>query len=559
MRLTFSVLLLAVMPSSGLTQAEAERLNPADGVSDDGFGYSVSVFGNHALVGMPLDDEAGFASGAAYVFERTSAGWVEVAKLTASDANSGDLFGWSVSLHGERALIGAYSHAQNAGAAYLFQRTLSGWTEVAKLTASDAAPIDVFGIAVSIEGDRVLIGAAGVDQQPITECGAAYLFEYQGGIWVEVGKIFASDPAAGDSLGISVSLSGDTALLGSYNDDVQGNDSGSAYVFVRTPNGDWGPFETAKLTPSDPAAGDRFGGSVSLDGGVAVVGSAFDDDFIFDSGAAYVFERVGAGTWGPHETVKLHASDGTFGDEFGCGVAVRGDKILVGAHEGLGFSPGAAYLFERASDGTWGPYESLRWLASDGELDDGFGFAVSLSEQLALIGAPREDDLGSDAGAAYVFTAVPALSYCFGDGSGSTCPCGNSAGPGEGCANSSSLGGVLAAEGSSSASADDLTLQASQLLPAQPCLLFAGESPVNGWAGVPFGDGLRCAGFQVVRLGVQVPDASGGARFGPGLGPGPGWSAGDVRYFQVWYRDPVGSPCGAGFNLTNGLEVVFGP
>jgi len=149
--------------------------------------------------------------------------------------------------------------------------------------------------------------------------------------------------------------------------------------------------------------------------------------------------------------------------------------------------------------------------------------------------------------------------YCFGDGSATFCPCGNLGGGGEGCANSSGAGATISAEGSSSVGADDLVFQGDGLLPGQPALLFAGLNAVNNGDGVIFGDGLRCAGGSVVRLGVRQPDANGAATWGPGLGAQGGWQPGDTRRLQIWYRDPNGSPCGTGFNLTNGHELVFLP
>ena len=151
----------------------------------------------------------------------------------------------------------------------------------------------------------------------------------------------------------------------------------------------------------------------------------------------------------------------------------------------------------------------------------------------------------------------PGTLFCSGDGTGSSCPCANPGVAGTGCANSSGGGALLLSSGSSSTLADDLGFAASGLLPNQPALLFAGLNAVNGGAGTLFGDGLRCAGGNVVRLGVRVPDANGDAAWGPGLGAAGGWGAGDVRRFQAWYRDPQGSPCGTAFNLSNGVEVSF--
>ncbi len=149
-------------------------------------------------------------------------------------------------------------------------------------------------------------------------------------------------------------------------------------------------------------------------------------------------------------------------------------------------------------------------------------------------------------------------SYCSGDGSATPCPCGNVGDPGAGCANSSGVGGLLEADGTNRASADDLVFRATSLLPNQPALLFAGLNAVNGGAGSSFGDGLRCAGGGVVRLGVRIPDVSGSATWGPGLVGAGGFQAGDVRRFQGWYRDP-GGPCGTGFSLTQGYEIHFVP
>ena len=150
-------------------------------------------------------------------------------------------------------------------------------------------------------------------------------------------------------------------------------------------------------------------------------------------------------------------------------------------------------------------------------------------------------------------------SYCAGDGTATPCPCGNAGGAGEGCASSAGHGATLMASGSDRVALDALVLRGAGLIAGQPALLFAGTTAVNGGAGVAFGDGLRCAGGAVARLGVQTPAASGEATWGPGLNALGGWQAGDVRRFQAWYRDPVGGPCGAGFNLTNGVELAFQP
>ena len=147
--------------------------------------------------------------------------------------------------------------------------------------------------------------------------------------------------------------------------------------------------------------------------------------------------------------------------------------------------------------------------------------------------------------------------FCSGDGSASACPCGNSGAPGEGCANGSGSGGKLRSSGTSSVSAADLVLQGSQMTPSQPGLYFQGNNAINLGGGSPFGDGLRCAGGGVIRLQVRFSDATGSSATNINIPVVGGASFGDVKRYQVWYRDPSSSPCGTLFNLTNGLEVAF--
>lgn len=151
------------------------------------------------------------------------------------------------------------------------------------------------------------------------------------------------------------------------------------------------------------------------------------------------------------------------------------------------------------------------------------------------------------------------VAYCFGDGSGSSCPCGNPGANGAGCANSSGVGATLTTAGTNRIANDDLVFSADHLLAGQPALLFDGINQVNGGQGILFGGGLRCAGVGVQRVGVRVPDVAGHALWGPGLAGVGGYAAGDTRNFQIWYRDPAGSPCGSGFNLSNGVSVSFIP
>jgi hypothetical protein len=210
-------------------------------------------------------------------------------------------------------------------------------TETAKLTASDGADYDYFGFfSIAISGDTVVVGAVGDDIGANTDQGSAYVFVKPPGGWgnmTQTAKLTASDGAAGDWFGNSVAISGDTVVVAAAAADIGANtDQGSAYVFVKPPGG-WGNMtETAKLTASDGADSDQFGASVAISGDTVVVGAVGDDiGANTDQGSAYVFVKPAGGWTNMTETAKLTASDGAYGDRFGFSVAISGDTVVVGA------------------------------------------------------------------------------------------------------------------------------------------------------------------------------------------------------------------------------------
>jgi hypothetical protein len=212
------------------------------------------------------------------------------------------------------------------------------------------------------------------------------------------------------------------------------------------------------------------------------------------------------------------------------------------------FAAGLAHSVARRSDGA-----VLAWGANNFSqcdvpaLPNGFAYVDIEARGYNAVARIARTDSG------------PGSHYCFGDGSGNACPCLNSGGSGEGCANGSGAGALLTAGGSASALLDDLIFHGEQLLPNQAALLLAGLNALNGGSGIPFGDGLRCVGGGIVRLDVEFPNGLGACQYGPSLGAIGGWQSGDTRRFQLWYRDPATSPCGSGFNLSNGYEIVFAP
>ena len=403
------LVVVAGTANAAIDTAKVQKLLADDGAAYDSFGWSVSVSGDTAVIGAVEDDDKGGSSGSAYVFVRAADGtWSQQAKLTAADGAAGDYFGFNVALSGDTALIGAFGDddkGSGSGSAYVFVRAADGtWSQQAKLTAADGTFDDWFGSSVSVSGDTAVIGAMYADGHSSLS-GSAYVFiRAVDGTWSQQAKFTAADRNTWDLFGISVSVSGGTAVIGAHYDDDKGYRSGSAYVFVRAADGTWS--QQAKLTAADGAANDWFGGSVSVSGDTAVIGADLDDDKGSDSGSAYVFVRVADGTWS--QQAKLTAADGAAYDNFGYSVAVDGDTAVIGAYcdDDKGSMSGSAYVFVRAADGTWS--QQVKLIAADGAAGDQFGLSVAVSGDMAVIGAMRDDDKGSDSGSAYVFgSAIP--------------------------------------------------------------------------------------------------------------------------------------------------------
>ncbi len=407
---------------------EIKKITASDGQSNDDFGISVAIDGNFAIVGAQDEAGAGDERGAAYIFSRNEGGtdmWEEVKKITASDTEDNDRFGFSVAIDGDYAVVGALAEAgagYDRGAVYIFYRNEGGadnWGEVKKITSSDTQDGDVFGHSVAIQGDEILVGAA-YRSETVFDQGAAYLFSRnQGGAdnWGEVKKFVIGDPQNGDLFGYSVAINGDTAAVSAAFKAETGYNQGAVYVFERNLGGagSWG--EAKKLNVSAPEDLDRFGSAVAVQGDLIVVGAPNVDGDGLDRGAVYLFGRNqgGAENWG--ELKALTASDAMDGDGFGMALALNGEYVVIGAplRDGGGLDRGTVYIFHRDEGGTdnWGEVETVT--ASDGEDQDRFGCAAAITGDYVIVGAEDEDGAGEDEGAAYLFkrqlVATPLRGY----------------------------------------------------------------------------------------------------------------------------------------------------
>jgi hypothetical protein len=433
-------------------------LKASNADADDFFGEAVAVSGDTVVVGA-------VGRGAAYIFNRVGSHWFQQAYLTAPQSATSSFFGTSVAISGETVAVGASGEARSApnfhtvGDVYVFTRSGLSWSEQAYLQAHNVEAGDFFGISVAISGDTLVVGAAredshetgttgatgvfgfGGDDNLAENAGAAYIFTRTGSNWHQQAYLKASNTGLDDNFGISVSISGNTVVVGAYGESsnatgVNGNEtndlsphSGAAYVFNRV-GGSWS--QQAYLKASNTDTSDRFGDSVAISGDTIVIGAWQEssnatgvngdqsDTSATAAGAAYVFKRQNSSNWS--QQAYLKASNTQPLDRFGRSVAISGEMIVVAAasedsgatgsggggqaDNSVGES-GAAYVFTRSKN-SWTQQSYLK--ASNTGIGDAFGLAVAIADRHLVVGALSEDSANiegdnseEDAGAAYLF------------------------------------------------------------------------------------------------------------------------------------------------------------
>ena len=570
----------------------------------DRFGDSVSVSGNTVVIGASWEgsgatgvdgdenDNSVPFSGAAYVFVRNGATWSQQAYLKASNTGFDDEFGSSVSISGDTIVVGAFGEdsgathvngdgtddsAVDSGAAYVFVRSGTSWSQQAYLKASNTDAGDHFGLSVSVSGDAVVVGArdedssaTGVDgnqdNNSAPGAGAAYVFVRSGTSWSQQAYLKASNAEASEWFGDAVAVSADTIVVGAryedsgavgvdgdQSDNSEGN-SGAAYVFVR--NGtSW--QQQAYLKASNTGAGDFFGAAVAVAADTAVIGAAEEDsaatgvdgdgsnNLAASAGAAYVFVRNGT-TWS--QQAYLKASNTDVEDSFAWSVAVSGNTVLVGAwledsnatgvdgdqSNDFADSSGAAYVFVRSGK-NWSQRAYLK--ASNTEGGDWFGRTVSLSGDMVVAGARSEDSraVGVNGDQNNNFKPQSGAAYAFDLGLGSW------TGLASGLAGSSGVPLLVGTGPLSPSSGNQLDLTSANSSSA--ATLVFGLSQLNA----PFKGGTL---VPTPLLLVPLATNPSGALSLPFTWPS-NVPPGMALYFQFWINDAGGV---AGFAASNGLE-----
>ena len=380
----------------GTTWSEVAKITPLIAQADSKFGGSVSLYEDRILVGAWGEDVSGeIDQGAAYLFDWDGVQWNETAKLTGEDSNEGDRFGWSVSVYGDRAIIGAPHHTMDGflheGGAFLFEWDATTWSQTGQWYNSNGYPGDQFGYSVSMEGNRALIGEPFHNFYGIEGHGIAHLIEWTGTAWTGVAVLVPEDGQEGDNFGHSVALDGELLVIGARGDDVMGvSDAGSAYLFEFQGTG-W--FERAQVYENNPGDTHYFGSSVAISNRRIFAGVEQGDKVLADitqvdgSGTGYVFQLE------DHvEGTALTASDGDVGDNFGYSISLHNDRAIVGAFSDY-VNPflvgGAAYIYEW--DGTaWSETQKIG--SSIPGRHSYFGLDVAMYGDRALVAARDEDD-----------------------------------------------------------------------------------------------------------------------------------------------------------------------
>jgi hypothetical protein len=316
-----------VFEQSGSTWTQQEKLYANDGAHDDALGYSISMSGDTVVAGAPYAAVYGNATqGAAYVFVRSGTTWVQQAKLIAADGAPGDYFGDAVAIQGDVIFVGAPNHATNGdssrGEVNVFTRTGAKWTEQTPLVAADGAARDSFGFTLSADGSDLIVAAVGA----MGNQGAAYVFTGSGATWTQQGELIANDQGAGSGYGYAVGISGDTAVVGSFEAAIGQNEvQGAAHVFTRSGT-TWSQQQL--LVPNEGAMGQRFGSGLAIDGDTLIISGVWGPTPTAPLiGAVYVYASS-AGTWAESQPVLPVGGATNLG--WGPPVAIQGTEAAIG-------------------------------------------------------------------------------------------------------------------------------------------------------------------------------------------------------------------------------------
>ncbi|MEP0848676.1 MAG: hypothetical protein HRF50_17865 [Phycisphaerae bacterium] len=385
-----------------LAQCQRAKLTDVAGAAGDKFGWALTAQGQTVLVGVPFDDDQGSNSGSVFAYDTAVTETSPVQQILRPGGAVGDGFGWCVDFESSTVMVGVLGEIQLDVVELVPE---GGFLRTAILSPWDGDWENFFGQSVSVNGDVLVVGAPNATS--LAPGGAAYVFERDpDSRWQPKQKLTAGDAQLDDAFGEKVTVDGAVIVIGAPDDDDLGFATGSAYVFERDPNtGAW--TEVSKLLPTEYGGGFvSFGDAVAVNGDAILIGAHQTNVPADSAGGAYVFVRGlssgGSVSWNLSQ--MLSASDAAAFDRFGVTVDIDTNVALIGAEraDADAVNSGAAYVFERdPNTGAWAEVAKLS--ALDGQANDEFGHSVALSGTTAVVGAWKDDDMGTDSGSAYIF------------------------------------------------------------------------------------------------------------------------------------------------------------
>ena len=387
----FVSLLVVIFGVSFVSAASNQKLTASDFNNADRFGDVVEVSGSYAVVGSSLDDDKGTDSGSVYVYYWTGSVWKQHAKLTANDGSQNDKFGYSVAISGNTIVVGAPFDDNKAGvdtgAIYVFEKdSTNKWIQKNKFTPSDVLAYDNFGFSVDVDGNYIVAGAYLSDVNG-NDSGSAYVYNKSLNNWSLQKKLTASNAAWGDMFGQSVAISGQSIVVGApkasktYYDDwglAKLVNSGAVYHFVLA-NSNWS--EKQVILASDAKANTIFGYSVDVNANTLVVGAPYDGN-----GSAYIFAKNRTGLFSEEKKIVSPMVGRYSYKGFGLDVSVSGDYVAVSSeNKSSVLNTGSVNIYKKVLNN----WSLKKQLISDSTSADAFGYSVALYNNSILVGAPQ--------------------------------------------------------------------------------------------------------------------------------------------------------------------------
>lgn len=378
-------------PLSPLNLIAENKITPANLTANSRFGYPVFVSDGKALVSAASFNND---TGKVFVFELQNGQWVNTGEISANDSAAGDLFGYSVHLAGDTAIIGAPRDDDNgtddSGSVYVFSYNGNSWVQEAKLTSPDPKTSGMYGYSLARKGNEMVIG----QPNPFGLAGAAYVYQFSNGVWSVSQTLVPTNTDFG-SFGNSVDITESHLAVGDPNDNTS---KGTAYLFQKT-GSTWTPVSELSISGASPYT--YFGVAVKLFANQLAVGAYNDSSVAPNMGAVYAYSFDGS-AW--NQTQKITPSDGIANQYFGYALDLDENRLYIGAYldDDNGQHSGSVYAYEYANSNGW---QQLQKLVPDQvSANDWFGASVSQYGGRLLAGALQDDFAATNAGATYAFT-----------------------------------------------------------------------------------------------------------------------------------------------------------